>query len=84
MKFAVNSTSNGFFNISYEVKEGTYIEIELYTLTGQKVEDVYQGEAKANQKYYLVHTAANLDNGMYFFRMTNGKEQISKTSVMLR
>lgn len=59
--------------IQYEVKETSFIKIELYEESGRKISTLAEGR-RAPGNYKLVIDNSNLRNGLYYYRLsTNGK-----------
>jgi hypothetical protein len=57
------------------------IDLNLYDMTGKKVKVIYNGEVSGNRNFTF--TVDDLDNGMYFYRVTtsDGYESVKKLSI---
>ena len=61
--FAANST------IEFTVGSDDNVTLEVYSITGQKVAELFRGNVEANHKYSATLEGANLSAGMYIYRL---------------
>ena len=57
------------------------VQLELYDLTGRKVQDVFQGRMNGSFKNELVLHRAGLASGVYVLRLSNGQSAIQEKIV---
>lgn len=75
-------------SIGYYLPESCDVRLEIYDASGRLV-DVLQDGAQASGKYNIEWNGTNsigsrVSSGIYFYRLTAGKESISKKMVLLR
>lgn len=75
-------------SIGYYLPEGCNVRLEIYDASGRLI-NVLQNGAQASGKYNVDWNGTNsigskVSSGIYFYRLTAGKETISKKMVLLR
>ena len=73
----VNST---IIHFSSPVRQ--HVIVEIYNLRGQKVASLFDGTISRNEQRQVQFDASNLADGVYFYRMTEGKYSISKKLIL--
>lgn len=73
----VNST---IIHFSSPVRQ--HVIVEIYNLRGQKVASLFDGTISRNEQRQVQFDASNLVDGVYFYRMTEGKYSISKKLIL--
>jgi hypothetical protein len=76
-------------NIDYSISEGSFVEISVYSIAGQKIETLvneYKEEGTYTIQWYTDNSA--YENGIYFYRITTRNQnnfwQESRKMVMLK
>ncbi len=81
--FAVDQNSPNPFNpttsISFTIPEGNHVMVEIYNVSGQKVDTLVNDFLDAG-KHSVVWDASGLSNGVYFYTVKSG--DFSKTMKM--
>jgi hypothetical protein len=58
--------------------------VDVFNVQAQKIATLYQGILPKNEKHRVRFDATNLNEGIYYYRMTNGKYTITKKIVLLK
>lgn len=58
--------------------------VDVFYVQAQKIATLYQGILPKNEKNRVRFDATNLNEGIYYYRMTNGKYTITKKIVLLK
>ena len=86
-QFALEQNYPNPFNaqteIRYSLTEPTTIDLTIYDLLGQRVENLYSGHQQPGQ-YNLIWDAAGYPSGTYFARLTAGDRTESVKMVLLK
>ncbi|MCP4633375.1 MAG: T9SS type A sorting domain-containing protein, partial [candidate division Zixibacteria bacterium] len=69
--------------ISYSISEDTDISLEVYNLMGQKVETLVSGPQTAGFKT-VQWDAADYSSGVYFYKLSAGKQVFTKRMTLLK
>jgi hypothetical protein len=76
----INSTTIEFSNsVASEM-----VIVDVFNVQAQKIATLYQGILPKNEKHRVRFDATNLNEGIYYYRMTNGKYTITKKIVLLK
>ncbi|MCD4818894.1 MAG: endonuclease [Candidatus Cloacimonetes bacterium] len=68
--------------IHFRLPKDEFIEVTIYNLKGQKIDNIFSGDTKSDELTRIVWDApANLPSGMYFYRLHSAS--INKTHKML-
>ena len=62
---------------------GSYVELSIYNLVGQKVATLVSEKQKAGN-HEVEFKAQNLSSGIYFYRIEAGEFQDVKKMILLR
>jgi hypothetical protein len=63
---------NPFFGktkLEFTIDHDSPVLLQVYNVNGKLIETIYEGRAKANEKYNFIFNAENLKAGMYFCRL---------------
>jgi hypothetical protein len=60
------------------------VVVSLYTLGGQKVQDVYNGPLKAGEVTQLEISGADLPDGVYIYRISSGDESYHGRIILMK
>ena len=87
VKFDIKSLYPNPFNptltIDFEVPENNIVNIAIYDLKGQKVQQLVN-EAKSVGKYSVKWNATEHSSGIYFVKMTTNSNSITKRCVLIK
>ena len=75
----INSNPNptsGSSNVSFNLELESYTTLEVFDLSGRKIQSIFAGNANAQQEYRFEFDGFGLPNGIYIYRVTteNGIE----------
>ena len=62
--------SSGWANVSFKLPVDTRVNIDLFSLSGERVMELYSGYSNAGEASTLDFNAANLSEGVYVLRLT--------------
>jgi SprB repeat/Secretion system C-terminal sorting domain len=69
--------------IQYTLNYDSKVNIEVYNISGQLVDNIFNGYASANQNYIVVFNAETYKAGVYFVKLvTEQKTQTTKVMIM--
>jgi hypothetical protein len=74
---------NPVTRISYNVESTQHVNISIYNVAGQLVENLVD-ETKAPGDYVVEWNAGALPSGVYFYRMKSGSETIVRRATLLK
>ena len=60
------------------------VKVDVYNVQTQKVTMLFQGILPKNKKHRVRFDATNLNEGIYYYHMTNGKYSVTKKIVLLK
>jgi N-acetylmuramoyl-L-alanine amidase len=55
--------------VSFSLKEKSFVRLEVYTLAGQRIDEIFAGELDPGPFIYRWTPASNIGNGLYFYRL---------------
>ena len=58
--------------------------LELYSVTGALISEIYRGEMKAGEKYNFEYNAHNLASGIYFAKLTTSDGSVVRNIVKIQ
>ncbi len=74
--------SNGEFNINYEIKQASLVQIDIYDLQGKLIKNIVSSQRQNTGKYVLPTNLSELPNGIYICKITiDGKVQSKKIVI---
>ncbi|MBL0314964.1 MAG: hypothetical protein IPP69_03985 [Flavobacteriales bacterium] len=79
----VNSSRRDYFTVEFSVASDSKVSIDLYDITGNIVDAVFTGEASQGRTYRITYPKSEMDNGLYYFVLSNGKNVVSKSALMM-
>ena len=68
--------------ISYQLAEGSSVELAVYNVLGQKVKTLVS-EKQNSGKYQVRFNAADLASGIYFYRLKSGQKVLIKKMILI-
>ncbi len=69
--------------ISYEIPKTSYVNIAVYNLLGQKIENLVN-EQKPAGRYKVIFNASKLSSGVYFYSIHAGDFIMTKKMILLK
>jgi hypothetical protein len=69
--------------ISYELAENVAVSLDIYDITGQKIQTIEQGR-QSTGAHAIQLNSANLQAGMYFYTLTAGTNRITKRMIVVK
>jgi hypothetical protein len=86
--FALNQNFPNPFNpstsISFSVAEEGMASLMIYSISGELVSTLFNEAAKPGQFYKVQFNASNLPSGIYFYRLTQGANVVTKKLTLLK
>jgi hypothetical protein len=86
--FALNQNYPNPFNpstvISFTVAEEGVANLRVYNISGELVASLFNENAKTGQNYNIQFNASNLPSGIYFYRLTQGNNIVTKKLTLLK
>ncbi len=70
-------------NISFKLDAENHIKIEIFNLSGKRITVIYDNKIKAGD-HRLSFSTSDLSMGIYYCRLTNGIEVVTKKLVKMR
>lgn len=70
--------------ISYHLKNPGQVTLSVYSLTGQKVQTLVNGEMKQAGSHTLSFDADNLASGVYIYRLHTGNQSFTRKMTLLK
>ncbi|MDG2245781.1 MAG: T9SS type A sorting domain-containing protein [Flavobacteriales bacterium] len=68
--------------VEFTLAETAVAHVEIFSLNGQKVADLYNANAEANELYRVEFNAAELPVGVYLYRLTTENEVITDRIII--
>ena len=85
--FALSQNYPNPFNpttqLSYSVLKSGFVSLKVYNLLGQHVATLFEGVRQTGQ-YQATFNANNLPSGVYFARLQNGMNSLTKKMMLLK
>jgi hypothetical protein len=69
--------------INYQLAENVPVSLDVFDITGQKVQTVSEG-MMGTGAHQIVLNSANLQAGMYFYALTAGQDRVTKRMTVIR
>ena len=69
--------------IGYDLLEGANVTLEVFDITGKKVQTVEEGKQFAGN-HSIQFNASNLQAGVYFYTLTAGENRVSKRMTLVK
>jgi hypothetical protein len=86
--FALNQNYPNPFNpstsISFSVAEEGMASLMIYSINGELVSSLFNEAAKPGQLYKVQFNASNLPSGIYFYRLTQGANVVTRKLTLLK
>ena len=60
------------------------VKVDVFNVQAQKVATLFEGILPKNEKHRVRFDATNLNEGIYYYRMTNGKYSVTKKIVLIK
>jgi hypothetical protein len=70
--------------ISYQLDSPSEVSLSIYSLTGQKVGTLINGEFKQAGEYSVPFDASNLASGIYIYRLRAGDQMFTRKMTLLK
>ena len=67
-----NPTNNNFVHLSYDLKDGAYVTVNIYNILGEKIDSRFVGYKSQGKNQYTLQQS-DLSNGVYFVEVSTGK-----------
>ncbi|MBX7052937.1 MAG: hypothetical protein K1X54_12935, partial [Flavobacteriales bacterium] len=83
VRLNVVSGSRDYFTVEFTIATDSKVTIDLYDITGNMVDAVFSGEAQQGRTYRITYPKAEMDNGLYYFMLSDGKNVVSKSAMMM-
>lgn len=74
---------NGQTNISFSLNETEEITLEIYDLSGKKIYELLN-KTLSEGKYSIKFDSNNLSSGIYFYKLSNLRNSISKKMILIK
>jgi hypothetical protein len=88
LRFALFQNYPNPFNpetqIRFSVENTSKATLRVYNLIGQEVATLFDGVAEAGRYYDVKFSGANLTSGVYFYKLTSGKNSSLKRLMLLK
>lgn len=68
--------------LTIQVKEGGIFHIDLYSVLGEKVEEVFEGYIPANMLWRIDHDLKDHPDGFYFYRVLSGADVWTREVIL--
>ncbi|MEO8151253.1 MAG: T9SS type A sorting domain-containing protein, partial [Bacteroidia bacterium] len=65
-------------------KSDAHLTVEIFNMTGEKISVLFDGELSAGEVHQVKFDAANLGDGVYFYRITSGEAVLNGRVVLIR
>ena len=69
--------------IRYSITEYSFVTLKVYTLLGEEIETLFNGEQSAGV-YEAAFDASNLSSGIYFYTLKTEKASFTKKMILVR
>jgi len=70
--------------LQFSIPENSKVRIEIYTITGQMIEMLFDQAVEKDKTYTLEYRANNLPAGVYFYRFATNAAVLNKKIVIVR
>ncbi|MBD3233968.1 MAG: T9SS type A sorting domain-containing protein [candidate division Zixibacteria bacterium] len=74
---------NASTTISYTLPEASRVRMDIYNLRGQRIETLVDGAQQAGE-YFVTWDASQVASGVYFYKLTAGKNTFTKKMSLLK
>lgn len=74
---------NGFTTINYTIPERTFVELNIFDTTGQKLERLVQKEQNKGN-YRISWNSQGISSGVYYYKLTAGDYSETRKLVLLK
>jgi hypothetical protein len=74
---------NPITTIGYDVYENSDVKLDIYNISGQKVETLVDSYHQAGA-YSVKWNAGNYSSGIYIYRLEYGEKHISRKMLLLK
>ncbi len=81
--FSAGSSGNSTTTIRFILPEKDKIELEIFSLLGERVRTIVDGEFEVGE-YSVVINAQSLASGRYYYRLKTSKGAYTKTMILLK
>jgi hypothetical protein len=71
-------------NIEFELQESAYVILEVYNLVGERVATLFEGQVDAFAPHKVTLRAGSLPNGIYFYRLSDGRNTYFNKLILAR
>ncbi|MEO8148570.1 MAG: T9SS type A sorting domain-containing protein, partial [Bacteroidia bacterium] len=61
-----------------------HLTVEIFNITGEKIAVLFDGDMSAGEVHQVKFDAANLGDGVYFYRITSGEAVLNGRVVLIR
>jgi hypothetical protein len=68
--------------VTFELAQSGLAKVEVYSLNGQKVAQLFEANAEAGVQYRLELDAQNMATGVYLYRLTTAHEVITDRLII--
>ncbi len=69
--------------ISYELTESANVSLNVFDITGKKVQSIEEGKKQAGS-HAMIFSAGNLQAGVYFYTLTAGETRLTKRMTIVK
>lgn len=70
--------------ISYQLTSPSEVSLTIYSLTGQKIQTLVDGELKPSGSHTVSFDAGNLASGVYLYRLRAGDQSFTRKMTLLK
>lgn len=74
---------NDFTNVSYELAENAAVSMDIFDISGKKVQTIEEGKKSAGN-HTLQFNSANLQAGVYFYTLNAGENRVTKRMTIVK
>lgn len=74
---------NDITYIRYELADNAYVTLDVYDITGKKVQGVDQGKQFAGN-HIITFNGSNLEAGVYFYTLSAGETRVTKRMTVVK
>ncbi|MEP7267548.1 MAG: ice-binding family protein [Saprospiraceae bacterium] len=73
-----------YTNIYFSSPISQKVTVEIYNIRGQIISSLFEGLISRNERHQVRFDASHLTDGLYFYRITEGKYSINKKLILLK